>query len=77
MAYFLRHPDNYPLEEQVKSLEDEELLDFWEESQFLEVYIEDEHKKGSKFVNYEQVIIKELQIRTCSRNFGINESAVK
>ncbi len=68
MAYFLRTPDSYPLEEQVKILGTEELLDFWEESQFLEKYAEDEIYKGPSFQNnYEEVILKELQIRTCMK----------
>jgi len=70
MAYFLRHPDNYPIEEQVKSLGDEELLDFWEESQFLEIYIEDEQLLNNKMVKYEEVILKELHIRNYARSFG-------
>lgn len=70
MAYYLRHPDNYPIEEQVKTLEDEELLDFWEESQFLEVYVEDEQKINSKIIKYEEVILKELHIRHYVRSFG-------
>lgn len=70
MAYFLRHPDNYPLEEQVKSLGDEELLDFWEESQFLEIYVEDEHNINNNMVRYEEVILKELHIRNYARSFG-------
>jgi hypothetical protein len=77
MAYFLRHPDNYPLEEQVKSLGDEELLDFWEESQFLEVYIEDEQEVSNKFVRYEEVILKELHIRNYARSFGQQLVAVR
>ena len=70
MAYFLRHPDNYPLEEQVKSLGDEELLDFWEESQFLEIYIEDEPAMNNRVVRYEEVILKELHIRIYAKSFG-------
>ncbi|MFP4084726.1 MAG: hypothetical protein ACLFP9_01640 [Desulfonatronovibrio sp.] len=70
MAYFLRHPDNYPLEEQVKSLGDEELLDFWEESQFLEIYVEDEQTISNKMIRYEEVILKELHIRNYARSFG-------
>ncbi len=70
MAYFLRHPDNYPIEEQVKSLGDEELLDFWEESQFIEVYIEEEQALSSRMVKYEELILKELHIRNYARSFG-------
>lgn len=71
MAYFLRHPENYPLEEQVKSLGDEELLDFWEESQFLEIYVEDEQLiNNSRMIRYEEVILKELHIRYYARSFG-------
>ena len=67
MAYFLRAPDSYPLEEQVKILGDEELLDFWEESQFLEKYAYDEANKWPSRINYEEIILKELQIRTCMK----------
>jgi hypothetical protein len=71
MAYFLRHPDNYPLEEQVKALGDEELLDFWEESQFLEIYVEDEQLiNNTRMIRYEEVILKELHIRYYARSFG-------
>ena len=34
MAQFLPISDDYPLEEQLKTLRDEELLDFWEEARF-------------------------------------------
>ncbi|MBT8763169.1 hypothetical protein KFV02_04405 [Desulfohalobiaceae bacterium Ax17] len=69
MAQFLPQLDDYPLEEQLKTLGDEELLDFWEESQFLNKYLEDEgHKpKGLSNTNYEKLIVQELQIRTCMR----------
>ncbi len=70
MAYFLRHPDNYPIEEQVKSLEYEELLDFWEESQFLHIYVNEEMTSNSTVVKYEDVILKELHIRNYARSFG-------
>ncbi len=70
MAYFLRQPENYPLEEQIKSLGDEELLDFWEESQFLEIYIENEQIINNKVVRYEEVILKELHIRNYAKSFG-------
>ncbi len=68
MAYFLRNPDNYPLEEQVKILGDEELLDFWEESQFLDKFNDEEaYKTPGPRINYEEVILKELQIRNCMK----------
>ncbi|WP_457572250.1 hypothetical protein [Desulfovulcanus sp.] len=69
MAQFLPHLDDYPLEEQLKTLGDEELLDFWEESQFLNKYLEEEDQKPKSQlnINYEKMIIQELQIRTCMR----------
>ena len=70
MAYFLRHPDNYPIEEQVKSLEYEELLDFWEESQFLHIYVNEAMTSNSNVVKYEDVILKELHIRNYARSFS-------
>lgn len=77
MAYFMRQPDNYPIEEQVKSLEYEELLDFWEESQFLEVYIEDQEKIQTRIIKYEEVILKELHIRSYNMSFGQQPQSVK
>jgi hypothetical protein len=69
MAQFLPQSDDYPLEEQLKTLGDEELLDFWEESQFLNKYLEGEDQKPKIHlnINYEKMIIQELQIRTCMR----------
>ncbi|WP_045214197.1 hypothetical protein [Desulfonatronovibrio magnus] len=77
MAYYLRHPDNYPLEEQIKSLADDELLDFWEESQFLEIYIDDHAKTAQKVVKYEEVILQELHIRNYARSFGTELTPVR
>ena len=69
MAQFLPLLDDYPLEEQLKTLGDEELLDFWEESQFLSKYLEEEDQEPKNYlnINYEKMIIQELQIRTCMR----------
>ncbi len=77
MAYFLRQPDSYPIEDQIKYLGDEELLDFWEESQFLEIYIEDEQVFNNKMIKYEEVILKELHIRNYTRSFGQESAAVR
>ena len=59
--------DTYTLEEQVRSLDDDELLDFWEESQYLEELIsEGEVLLGAGGqLEYERVILRELQRRTC------------
>ena len=70
MAQFLPISDDYPLEEQLKTLRDEELLDFWEESQILNRYLEGEEEdrpRKSFSVNYEKMIVQELQVRTCMR----------
>lgn len=57
---------NATLEEQVKSLADEELLDFWEETQQLARMIDQEEPTDVEYnPEYERVILQELQLRTC------------
>ncbi len=50
--------------EQIKNLPTEELLDFWEETQFMEDYLE-EGEGTSLMLNleYERAVLLELQIR--------------
>lgn len=71
MAQFLPYSMNFPLEEQLKTLGDDELLDFWEETQYLEKFLEDEFSAESDSpMEYERFIINELQLRTCSRTLS-------
>jgi len=71
MAQFLPYSMNFPLEEQLKTLGDDELLDFWEETQYLEKFLEDEFsEEPDSSVEYERFIINELQFRTCSRTLS-------
>ncbi|MDQ7031659.1 MAG: hypothetical protein Q9M37_02935 [Desulfonauticus sp.] len=53
------------LEEEIKTLEDEELLDFWEETHFLNSFLE--KNSFSLNQNYESIILQELQLRTCKK----------
>jgi len=54
------------LEEQVKNLADEELLDFWEETQQLAKMLDQEEQTDIEYnPEYERVILQELQYRTC------------
>ena len=68
MANLLPFPEETPLAMQIKSLGDEELLDFWEETQFLERFL----KEGTSIqehnsLQYEKLILQELQLRSCRR----------
>lgn len=67
MGSFFPALENYNLEEQLKILEEDELLDFWEESQFLDSYLENGHQPLPSFpaFDYERLILQELQIRAC------------
>ncbi|THB65581.1 MAG: hypothetical protein D6E12_12250 [Desulfovibrio sp.] len=68
MGQFFLYTDEYPLADQIKALGDDELLDFWEETQFLDRFLEDEVKtEGEYSVEYERLILQELQIRSCYR----------
>jgi hypothetical protein len=68
MGQFLSGSMNFPLEEQIKTLGDDELLDFWEETQYLEKFLEEEFTDPNETsVEYERLIVMELQIRSCRR----------
>ncbi|KUG29588.1 hypothetical protein ASZ90_000516 [hydrocarbon metagenome] len=69
MGRFYLDADHFPLEDQIKGLADDELLDFWEETQFVEralADVEDQVPEGGH-VEYERVILRELMLRTCLR----------
>lgn len=62
------YPEDVPLTMQIKSLDDEELLDFWEETQFLDRFLEEDmHTRTQTSFEYERLILQELQLRSCRR----------
>lgn len=69
MARFYLETEHFPLEDQIKGLADDELLDFWEETQFVERALADadDDLPPSGHVEYERVILRELMLRTCLR----------
>lgn len=68
MGYYFEQTASETVDEHVKILGDEELLDFWEESQFMEGFF---HEHDIHFdqpaKNYERLIVQELQLRFCQR----------
>ena len=71
MGQYFPENDQYPLEEQVKTLADDELLDFWEETQFIER--PDPQELAPAPVNqleFERIILQELMLRSCMRGAG-------
>lgn len=66
MAQFFPYFKDLNLVDQIKSMPDDDLLDFWEETQYLEKYMENgvEHMQ-SYSLEYERAVLQELQIRSC------------
>lgn len=64
MAHFFPYLVDSALMEQIKNLPTEELLDFWEETQFLDDQLE-QGEGPSLMLNleYERAVLFELQIR--------------
>lgn len=68
MANMFPYPEDAPLHMQIKSLGDDELLDFWEETQFLERFLEEDlMTRNQASMQYERLILQELQLRSCRR----------
>lgn len=67
MARFLPQSANFPLEEQLKTLADDELLDFWEETQHLGKFLAEEFSEPETDTDYERIILQELLVRSCRR----------
>ncbi len=69
MAQYLSFDEHMPVEEQIKSLGDDELLDFWEETQHLAKMLDQgEMLEDIEYhPDYERMIIQELQVRSCRR----------
>ncbi|ACS80050.1 MULTISPECIES: hypothetical protein [Maridesulfovibrio] len=57
--------ENITLEDQIKSLANEELLDFWEETQFLAKMLDQDNQEDIQYSpEYERLILQELQLRS-------------
>lgn len=69
MAQHTTFTDNLTFEEQIKALADEELLDFWEETQQLAGLVSDDAPPQGPPYNpeYERLILIELQMRAGRR----------
>ncbi len=69
MAQHTSFVDNLTFEEQIKALADEELLDFWEETQQLAGLVSDDKLPQDAPYNpeYERLILSELQMRAGRR----------
>lgn len=75
MGYYHHQPTMASLTEHIKIMEDDELLDFWEESQFVEE-MSREHFVGPMLSasSYEHIILQELQLRFCNTSHAENKS---
>lgn len=68
MARHLIEPDDTPFDNQLKALADEELLDFWAETQQLEGLLQAEfQQRVEPAQDYERMILHELQMRSVTR----------
>ncbi len=67
MGQFADDDDTLSLEEQIKSLGDDELLDFWEETQHLIKLLNAGEPVSDERMHpeYERLILQELQVRSC------------
>ena len=72
MGQFLPDTDHFPLEDQIKTLADDELLDFWEETQFMDRLSHEEIPVPGPVpgLDYERIILQELMLRSCQRGAG-------
>jgi fructose-1,6-bisphosphatase len=74
MAQFFPYFNNIPLEDQIKALADDELLDFWEETQLLNKFLSEEEEEEMHYqpntAEYEQAILQELRLRSCMGPVG-------
>ncbi|MGL1862513.1 MAG: hypothetical protein OCC46_08335 [Pseudodesulfovibrio sp.] len=66
MGQYASFDANDTLEEQVKNLADEELLDFWQETQQLAKMLDEQKPTDVEYnPEYERVILQELKLRKC------------
>jgi hypothetical protein len=73
MGQFFPDADRFPLVDQIKILADDELLDFWEETQFMDRALT-EHiaPDPGDTLEYERIILQELMLRSCQRGVSIS-----
>ena len=68
MGQYATFSDQGSLEEQVKTLDNRELLDLWQETQQLAKLLDQEEQTDIEYnPEYERVILQELQYRTCRK----------
>ncbi|QJT08193.1 hypothetical protein [Oceanidesulfovibrio marinus] len=71
MGTFHLDSEDLSIADQIKSLSDDELLDFWEETQYLERFLDEELSPESvNSVDYERIILLELHVRMCMRTLN-------
>lgn len=71
MGQMLNTYDSLTVEDQIKTLGDQELLDFWEETQQLErLLTENSGEQQASSLDYERLILTELQLRFCQRSIS-------
>ncbi len=71
MGQMLNATDSLTVEDQIKTLGDQELLDFWEETQQLErLLTEAPGVIQPSSHDYERLILTELQLRFCQRSIS-------
>lgn len=69
MGQMLNTTNSLTVEDQIKALGDQELLDFWEETQQLERLLADSPGMAPQSSqDYERLILTELQLRACQRS---------
>lgn len=68
MAQLSSFPEDIPLSLQISTLGDNELLDFWEETQALSRFLEENNAPQAALPpDCERLILQELQLRSCKR----------
>lgn len=69
MAQFFPYFVNVQIADQIKSLPTRDLLDFWEETQYMEEKLSSEMEAMPAYnIDYERAVLQELQIRSCLGN---------
>ncbi len=73
MAQFFPYFKDLNLVDQIKSMPDDDLLDFWEETQYLEKYMENGAEQVQSYsLEYERAVLQELQIRSCMGQLALD-----
>ncbi|WP_027370739.1 hypothetical protein [Desulfovermiculus halophilus] len=66
MAQFFPYFQSVSVTDQIKTLPNEELLDFWEETQYMDTYSQKDSEQLPFFsLEYERAVLQELQLRRC------------